>query len=152
MEQTQYCEKKWDTCLEPVDVDLFSVPEENIESILAGELRLPFPIHNEEAIKSIQDQLDETIVRCLPPEFWGSRFYLDSSTTLSCPPTQTLLPAYEDLLQMLVSVANRKEPRIMQAVHTRFSRKRSRRYLNDLCYSFSTIVKPKYSLILFPYK
>ncbi|KAK8809365.1 hypothetical protein WA171_000949, partial [Blastocystis sp. BT1] len=142
MEPVQYCEKKWNPSVEPVNADVFCVSEEDIESILAGELRLPYPIENEDAFQSIQDQLDTSIVRNLPPEFWGSRFYLDSSTALTCSPVQTLPPAYDDLLQKLVCIANRKEPRIMQVVHTRFSRKRSNRYLNELCSSFSTIVKP----------
>ena len=144
MEPVQYCEKKRNPNVEPVNAEVFSVSEEDIESILAGELRLPYPIENEEPIQSIQDQLDTSIVRNLPPEFWGSRFYLDSSTVLACSPVQKLPPAYDDLLQKLVCIANRKEPRIMQVVHTRFSRKRSNRYLNELCSSFSTIVKPSY--------
>ena len=152
MEPVQYCEKKWNPSVEPVNADVFCVSEEDIGSILAGELRLPYPIENEDAFQSIQDQLDTSIVRNLPPEFWGSRFYLDSSTALTCSPVQTLPPAYDDLLQKLVCIANRKEPRIMQVVHTRFSRKRSNRYLNELCSSFSTIVKPSYIRLSLPYE
>ena len=49
MEPVQYCEKKWNPSVEPVNADVFCVSEEDIESILAGELRLPYPIENEDA-------------------------------------------------------------------------------------------------------
>lgn len=152
MEPIQYCETKCDPTIEPVNADVFSVSEEDIDSILAGELHIPRSIENEEAFQSIQDQLDDSIVQNLPPEFWGSRFYLDSSTALACLPVQKLPPAHDDLLQRLVCIANRKEPRIMQVVHTRFSRKRSNRYLNELYSSFSPLVTPSQNCCLVFYK
>ena len=125
--------------LEPTEAFISHIPKETIEPILAGELRLPAP-EEESCFRSIQDQVDQTIVRRLPPEFWGSRFYMDSSTVLKPVSTHRLPPSRSAVLDTLCEIANHKEPQIMQNVHTRFSRKRSKRYLKDLCRSYATVV------------
>ena len=139
MEACSYETNVAPSSLEPTEVSLTHIPKETIEPILAGELRLPAP-EEESCFRSIQDQVDQTIVRRLPPEFWGSRFYMDSSTVLKPVSTHHLPPSHTTVLDTLCEIANHKEPKIMQMVHTRFSRKRSKRYLNELCRSYATIV------------
>ena len=117
-----------------------SVSKQDLEAILAGDLPLPSSKEdNTDKVHSIQHQLDMMIVEKLPSVFWGSRFYVPSATVRkSTSVVSTRLPsAKEDVLHTLVNIANHKEPRIMQVVHTRFSRKRSERYLSELISSFS---------------
>lgn len=116
-----------------------SVSKQDLEAILAGELPLPSSKEDTDKVHSIQHQLDMMIVEKLPSVFWGSRFYIPSATVgKSASVGSARLPsAKEDVLHTLVNIANHKEPRIMQVVHTRFSRKRSERYLSELISSFS---------------
>ena len=139
MEKCSYETSVIPSSLEPPEASIDHIPKETIEPILAGELRLPVP-EEESCFRSIQDQVDQTIVRRLPPEFWGSRFYMDSSTVLKPISTHRLPPPRSAILDALCEIANHKEPQIMQMVHTRFSRKRSKRYLKDLCRSYATVV------------
>lgn len=139
MEECNYETSVIPSSLEPTEASISHIAKETIEPILAGELRLPAP-EEESCFCSIQDQVDQTIVRHLPPEFWGSRFYMDSSTVLEPLSTHHLPPSRDTVLEALCEIANSKEPKIMQMVHTRFSRKRSKRYLKELCRSYSTVV------------
>ena len=124
--------------------------EKEIDSILAGELPPPF-LHedeDEDVFRDVQSRLDKRIVETLPSEFWGSRFYMPSSSFLDIPSSSlssvvSVTRSDRNLLNALTSIANHKEPRIMQLVHTRFSRTRTKQYLSDLAVSFSSLVKPK---------
>lgn len=124
------------------------ISDKEIDSILAGELPFSFPREDEDAFRDIQSQLDNRIVKTLPSEFWGSRFYMPSTSCLdiSSPALSSVVSVTHNdrkLLKALTDIANHKEPRIMQVVHTRFSRKRTEHYLSDLATSFSSLVKPK---------
>lgn len=133
-----------------MDSSISSMSKKEIDSILAGELPPPSPREgeDEDAFQDVQSRLDKRIVEILPSEFWGSRFYMPSTSFLDIPspslsPVISVTRNDRNLLKSLTDIANHKEPRIMQVVHTRFSRKRTKQYLSDLATSFSSLIKPK---------
>ena len=131
-----------------MDSSITSVSEKEIDSILSGEIPLPLSCEDEDDFRELQSRLDKRIVDILPSEFWGSRFYMPSTSFLDIPspslsPMVAVTHNDRQLLKALTDIANHKEPRIMQVVHTRFSRKRTKHYLSDLATSFSSLVEPK---------
>lgn len=125
--------------------DMWSIPEESIFGIIAGEEPIPIPKGNEDAFRAIQGQLDEYIVSHLPEEFWGSQFYLDSTTELNVPSFDIsryakYKKADKKLIQKMVSKANSIDMNLLRFYNKRFSRKRTAKYLDALCDRFAKFI------------
>ena len=133
-----------------VDHDVWSIPEESLFPILAGELPLPVPRNNYWGFRSVQGQLDDYIVRTLPKEFWGSCFYMDSDKYRmreSPIPNRSEEELKGDcaLITELTEKANEKEVDILKFYKKRISKKRAKKTLNAIGKRVNDLVGEEYS-------
>lgn len=119
-----------------VDHDTWSVPDDSIFPILAGEQPLPVPRNNYWAFRSVQQQLDEYIVKTLPKEFWGSEFYLASSKHLERSEPLPLRSEMEvdadvELADALSEKANAMDVDMLKFFRKRISKKRAMKAITE---------------------
>lgn len=127
------------------DSNTWSIPDESLFAILAGEEPLPCPINNEDAFQSIQSQLDSYIVDRLPKEFWGSKFYLTSSSQVDPPSYQSssyMKYKKKDIrtIHRMTNIANSVDTSLLRFYNRRFSPSRTSRFLDTLCDRFSSFI------------
>lgn len=113
-----------------VDHDTWSIPEDSLFPILAGEQPVPVPRNNYWAFRSVQQQLDEYIVKTLPKEFWGSEFYLASSKHLERSEplpvrSEVGLEADVEVADVLCEKANAMQVDMLKFFRKRVSKKRA---------------------------
>lgn len=133
-----------------VDHNVWSVPEESLFPILAGEQPLPVPRNNYWGFRSVQGQLDDYIVRTLPKEFWGSCFYMDSDKYRireSPIPNRSEEELKRDcaLITELTDKANEEEVDMLKFYKKRISKKRAKRTLRAIGKKVKDLVDEEYS-------
>ena len=133
-----------------VDHNVWSVPEESLFPILAGEQPLPVPRNNYWGFRSVQGQLDDYIVRTLPKEFWGSCFYMNSDkyrTRESPIPNRSEEELKGDctLITELAKKANEEEVDMLKFYKKRISKKRAKRTLRAIGKKVKDLVDEEYS-------
>ena len=127
---------------------LVKLSDENLFRMLADEIPVPSLSEDSKEGGQVRGRLDRYIVDTLPREFWGSRFYLDSDVVVEreqspeAEQTKKLVDAGSSLIDELASIVNSKDIHVLSHFNSRFSRRRTKRFLDSVQSDTQYVVDP----------